>query len=148
VFDVCTPPLTTTKTMTTTPTTISQDRSRYTSNRMRDTCYFQCLRPFPAMLPFLWMVVITIFSTLPVGHAKNLHLTFGNYNELTQSKTVFLKFYAPWSVRKRSQLTVKKTTESTPSQTQFLTCVLIFSCFLGGSAGAPFAKKWPQTGTN
>lgn len=36
------------------------------------------------------------FSTLPVAHAKNLDLTFDNYDEKTKGKTVFLKFYAPW----------------------------------------------------
>jgi hypothetical protein len=40
--------------------------------------------------------LVLTFSTLPIVHAKKLHLTFDNYNELTKSKTVFLKFYAPW----------------------------------------------------
>jgi hypothetical protein len=89
--------------MTITPVVVvandnDNDQSRSASNRMRNTHCLQFLQAFSVVvLPFLWMVVLVLtFSTLPIVHAKKLHLTFDNYNELTKSKTVFLKFYAPW----------------------------------------------------
>ena len=49
------------------------------------------------------MRILTAFSLIASASASVVSLTTSNFDELTAGKTVFIKYFAPWSVTIRSR---------------------------------------------